>query len=92
MSYVVNWTKTPENPNDLPWEVKAGKRMLWSVFWEAHGEWPERRFTFCGSIKHVVENNPQCAIVEDKMAGPGTGVYYTEGITAYAECPAPFKE
>lgn len=87
-----NWIQAPTNPNDLPWEIKAGKRMLWWVKFEAHDKWPERQFIYAGSIKNLQEKYEGFTLVADKLMETG-GVYYKNGaIVAYKECDkGPFE-
>lgn len=84
------WNKVPKDPNDLPWEVKAGKRLLWSITIKAHSGFPEANFVMAGSFVQLVKDNmdPKYCVVRDKQLGDGGYYYHT--VTAYQDCPAAY--
>jgi hypothetical protein len=75
------WIETPVDPEQLPFQVLAEKPMLWFIVHPAFDEWPERRFTFAGSL--VRRGNEY--LLQNKQAEE-TALYYHSAI-AYQECP-----
>lgn len=73
------WIETPTSPHELPWNIRAGRRVLWWVELEPHGQYPARSFQIIGSLK-LHQNYPYVQDKED----PGGGYFY-KTITAYKE-------
>jgi hypothetical protein len=75
------WIETPTSPHELPWVIRAGKRVLWWISLEPHGPYPARSFQIIGSL--IQKHPQQTPYIQDKE-DPGGGYFYLTA-TAYKE-------
>jgi hypothetical protein len=84
------WIEAPTSPHELPWDIRAGQRVLWWIKLEVCGEYPARSFVFCGSLKQ--KHPQQTPYLTDKMLGTNDSLFNYLEVVAYQYMKGPENE